>query len=132
MKVLALALLAFSLATPSFAADEHHTTTGSRLSPESSGKLLGGVHGSGPRPCMVKNCGKPDSSEPTFPKRTEITSAEVLVMVMEQWGQMVDLAASKEVWGELNVTVTTKEGTKVEVSLKVGFGTKEVVSAKKK
>ncbi|HEY9656867.1 MAG TPA: hypothetical protein V6C65_00280 [Allocoleopsis sp.] len=135
MKLFAIALLAFSLATPSFAADETMTVTGSRTPEGPTPPAFGGGGAPGrPAAQKPKRFGEGEEGGGSFTpkKKVEITNAEILVMVMEQWGQMVDLAASKEVWGELDIIVTTKEGTKVEVHLKVGFGTKEVVSAKKK
>jgi hypothetical protein len=137
MKLFAMALLALSLATPSFAADETVTVTGKDLSGVPPMGGVGGMQGGGvapgrPTAQKPKRFGEGEEGGGTFRPKKEITSAEVLVMVMEQWGQMVDVVAQKEMWGELDVIVTTKEGTKIEVHLKVGFGTKEVLSTKKK
>ncbi len=132
-------LLAFGLSFGAtvFAADETVTVTGSKETPGQSPGLFGGGPSSGGQPSVAGKPCPPDGGVDcggggSGGKFQPITSAQILVLVMEQWGEMVNLAASKEVYGELEIIVTTKEGTRVEVRLKVGFGSKEVISSKKK
>lgn len=131
MKILTSALLALtaSFATGSFAAvDETMTVTGSRIPGGSSPSAF---PGSGGRP------GRPQLEKPRFeevvgraPK--ELTNAQILLVVMDQWRETVQTLSQMQAWGELDVTVTLKDGTKVDVHLKVGFGKTEVLSTKKK
>jgi hypothetical protein len=133
MKLLPIALLTLSLASPSFAGgkpDETVTTTGSRIrTPGSSSP--GAFPGHGGRP------GRPQLEKQRFEEvvgsvPNELTNAQVLLVVMDQWRETVQTLSQMQAWGELDVTITLKDGTKIDVHLKVGFGKTEVLSTKKK
>jgi hypothetical protein len=123
MKLFAMALLALSLATPSFAADETMTVTGSRTPEGSTPPAFGG--GGAP--------GRPAAQKPQrFGEGEEGGSgglganAQLIAIVMQEYGAVIRDAVKKDMWLELDVTVTTPSGVKVDVHIKAGYGSRTI------
>lgn len=126
MKLFAMALLALSLATPSFAADEHHDVTGKDLSKVPPIGGVGGMQGGGAAP------GRPLPKQPkrfegdegggNLPMPKKVGDLKAGDPVKDDLGAELGkifafLARDFDAAGEIWVKIETPTGYKIEVRI---------------